>query len=231
MRHETRKPVILATGFSVFPGAPENPTAWAIGELERMRWQPDGAMLVTRVLPVRYDIWNEMDSLLARERPDAVVAFGLSAKATGFTLEAVARNQLGLGRPDAAGAFAHSERLSEGGAVTYASSLPLMEIKEALAKGDLLVAPSDEAGDYVCNLLFYRLMQHIAEAGSPRIAGFVHVPYLEDQLPLLARAGLPTSHLKTLTPAQLIAGTRAILGVVAKTIARAKNSTQSAAGR
>ena len=68
-------------------------------------------------------------------------------------------------------------------------------------------------------------MKHITETGSPRLAGFIHVPYLEDQLPLLARAGLPTSHLKTLTHTQLIAGTRAILGIVAKAVARAENST------
>src|SRR5262245_23007202 len=96
-------PLILATGFSVFPGAPENPTALAITELERTHWQPSGAKLVTRILPVRYDIWQEVGTIIEQAKPDAVIGFGLSAKAAGFTLEATARNQLGLGRPDAGG--------------------------------------------------------------------------------------------------------------------------------
>jgi len=218
MRHETRKPVILATGFSVFPGAPDNPTEWVIGELERTKWQPDGAMLCTRVLPVRYDIWPPFAQVLAHEKPDAVVAFGLSAKATGFTLESTARNQLGLGRPDAAGIPAPAARLYDRGVATYPSGLPLGEIKAALTKSDLPLAPSDDAGDYICNLLFYNLMKHIAEAKAPRLAGFIHVPYLTEQLPILTRAGLPTAHLKTMSKAQLLQGVCAILDVVASQI-------------
>jgi pyrrolidone-carboxylate peptidase len=66
---------ILATGFSVFPGAPENPTEWAIAELARTRWQPDGARLTTHTLPVRFDLWErEFAPLLARTKPDVVDA-------------------------------------------------------------------------------------------------------------------------------------------------------------
>jgi pyroglutamyl-peptidase len=218
MRHDARKPVILATGFSVFPGAPDNPTEWAIGELERTKWQPEGAMLCTRVSPVRYDIWPAFAQVLAHEKPDAVVAFGLSAKATGFTLESTARNQLGLGRPDAAGIPAPAAHLHHRGVATYPSGLPLKEIKDALANADLPLAPSDDAGDYICNLVFYNLMKHIAEAGAPRLAGFIHVPYLTEQLPILTRAGLPTAHLKTMSKAQLLQGVRVILATVAAQI-------------
>ena len=52
------RPLILATGFDVFPGAPENPTAWAIGELAREKWQPAAARLETAVLPVTFDMWE-----------------------------------------------------------------------------------------------------------------------------------------------------------------------------
>ena len=225
MRAQSRHPVILVTGFSVFPGAPENPTAWAIAELERAKWQPDGARLSPHVLPVRYDLWDAaFAGLLARERPDAVVAFGLSAKATGFTLEATARNRIGPGRLDSAGASPSSDRIHETGPATRPSRLPLDEIAAALARQDIPHAPSDDAGDYVCNLLFYRLMTHVAAARRPEIAGFIHVPYLDEQLPRLARAGLATSHLKTLTQAQLMAGTRAILGLVAEALVARVNA-------
>jgi pyroglutamyl-peptidase len=219
-----REPLILATGFSEFPDAPENPTAWAIGELEREAWRPAGARLATRVLSVRYDLWDEeVVPLLDREPPDAVIAFGLSAKAVGFTLESTARNQLGLGRLDAAGACASSDKIHTHGPATQYSRLPLRKIASALQRHAIPCVASDDAGDYICNLLFYRLMTRAATAGAPETAGFIHVPYLDDQLPRLARAGLATNHLKTLTKAQLMLGTRVILGQVAETLsARAK---------
>lgn len=209
---------ILATGFSVFPGAPENPTAWAIGELERERWQLHNAKLVTRTFPVRYDIWRDIAALIECEKPHAVVGFGLSAKATGFTLESTARNQLGEGRPDATGTLATTSHLAEGGTPTYASGLPLAEIEAALRRLNIPVARSDDAGDYICNLYFYHLMKHMAEHGAPRSGGFIHVPYMSEQLPRLERAGLPTANLTTLEPQQLLQGMRTIIGVVAETV-------------
>jgi pyroglutamyl-peptidase len=216
----TDEPLILTTGFFAFPGAPENPTAWAIGELERDGWQPKGARLATRILPVRYDMWErEFVPLLSEQRPNAVVAFGLSAKATGFTLESTARNHLGLGRPDACGAPAPSAWLRDDGPATFDSALPLAEIAAALRRHELPFSPSDDAGDYVCNLLFYRLMAHIGAIGTPSVAGFIHVPYLDEQVARLALTGLPTAHLKSLSAGQLIQGTCAILSVVAETLA------------
>ena len=213
-------PLILATGFSVFPGAPENPTAWAMEELKSSAWRPARARLATRILPVYYDMWeNELGPLLAQAKPDAVVAFGLSAKATGFTLESTARNKFGMGRPDASGTPPPSDKVSDGGGADYPSRLPLREIASTLQRADLPFQHSDDAGDYVCNMLFYRLMAHIEASGAPAVAGFVHVPYLDTQVTRLALTGLATDHLRSMSADQLIQGTRAILTVVADALA------------
>jgi pyroglutamyl-peptidase len=82
----------------------------------------------------------------------------------------------------------------------------------------LPVEISDNAGDYICNLLFYRLMSHRADHGTPRLAGFVHVPFLDEQLPSLSRAGLPTADLRTITKAQLLTGMQTIVEVVAQAL-------------
>ncbi len=222
----THQPLILATGFSVFPGAPENPTAWVMQELKTSGWLPPRARLATRILPVYYDMWeNELGPLLAQAKPDAIVAFGLSAKATGFTLESTAHNRFGLGRPDASGTPPPGDKINDDGPADYRSQLPLREIASTLMRADLPVDRSDDAGDYVCNMLFYRLMAHVEATGAPRIAGFVHVPYLDDQVARLADAGLATSHLKTMTRNQLLQGARAILGVVADALVDAAPKT------
>lgn len=214
----THVPQILVTGFSVFPGAPENPTAWVIAALEQQRWRPDGADLITRILPVRYDIWDDVEQTIDRRQPTAVVAFGLSAKATGFTLEHTARNQLGYGRPDAGGACATASHIADGAPATYPSRLPLHEIEANLTKAGLPVVHSQDAGDYICNLFFYRLMMCAAATGTPLIGGFIHVPYLDEQLPRLALAGLPTEQLTTLTQSQLVQGVQITLTTIAAAI-------------
>lgn len=183
------KPLILATGFGVFPGAPENPTAWAMAEIERTGWQPEGAQLATRTLPVRFDLWDsEMQPLLAGAKPDAVVAFGLSAKTSGITLESTAHNRVAMERPDFTGACAAGDSVVAGGPAVRPTRLPLRDISERLRAARIPMVRSDDAGDYLCNLLFYRLME-AAEAGGPRVAGFVHVPYLDTQVARLAAAG------------------------------------------
>lgn len=212
--------IILATGFSIFPGAPENPTAWVMSELERTGWQPEGARLATRTLPVRFDLWeSELQPLLVSTKPDAVVSFGLSAKATGVTLESTARNVVATDRLDFTGATSPRDRVSVEGPGILPTRLPLREISLALQRENVPMARSDDAGDYLCNLLFYKLME-FAEAGGPKVAGFIHVPYLDVQAARLAATGLPLAQVSTLTEDQLIKGVKAIITVCVGALTR-----------
>lgn len=205
------KPLILATGFGVFPGAPENPTAWAMSEIERSGWQPHGAQLVTRILPVQFDLWErEMQPLLVSAKPDAVVAFGLSAKTSGITLESTAHNRVAVERPDFTGAHAAAESVVAGAAAVRPTRLPLRDMSVTLRAARIPIVRSDDAGDYLCNLLFYRLMD-FAEAGGPRVAGFVHVPYLDTQVARLADAGHALTYGGTLSEAQLVQAVKIIV--------------------
>lgn len=202
---------ILATGFSVFPGAPENPTAWAISALQREGWQPAGARLTTRTLAVRYDVWErELAPLLAETNPDAVVAFGLSAKTTGITLESTARNRIATGRPDFAGATRDEPVLSSTGPSLLPTRLPLADMSLTLHNAKLPVVRSDDAGDYICNLLFYQLLTHAERLGL-RAAGFVHVPYLDTQVARLAAQGRELAFGGTMREAELLEAVKLVL--------------------
>lgn len=217
-------PLILATGFSVFPGAPENPTSWAMAELEREGWQPEGARLTTRTLPVRFDLWErELRPLLAATKPDAVVAFGLSAKTTGITLESTARNRVAKERPDISGACAASVYVADDGAEVLPTRLPLRDISECLRAADVPIVRSDDAGDYLCNLLFYRLIEHAA-AGGPAVAGFLHVPYLDTQIARLAAAGGAPAHGATLSESQLVQAVKIVVECCAKAVRSARTA-------
>ncbi len=210
-----KEKLLLVTGFGVFPGAPENPTAWAMSQLEKSGWQPDGARLVVRTLPVTFDLWDAvMAPLLEELKPDGVVSFGLSAKATGVTLESTARNAVATDRPDFAGACAGSACVDEQGPQIHPTRLPLTDIVSALRRAGIPVARSDDAGDYLCNMLFYRLM-----AAGPAVSGFIHVPYLESQVARLKATGHAINAASTLTDEQMLRATTEVIQTCAQSLA------------
>ena len=172
-----RQPRILITGFSVFPGAPVNPTEHLIHAL---RSNPadlaDLGELRTEILPVEYAaVPAILERLGADFAPDIAIHFGLSAKATGFTLERLARNEIARGKPDNAGVEPPATSIVEG-AAHLPSTLPLQDIASELASAGLPVAWSDDAGGYLCNYLFYLSRSPSLPGFAPPVSGFVHVP-------------------------------------------------------
>lgn len=207
---------ILITGFTPFPTAPENPTEVLIemvrqGEIAT----PEGVAVSAHVLPVEYEAsWARLEELIAQVKPQTLVSFGLSAKATGFTLERLARNEIEATRPDNSGARPVASEILDNGQATLATGLPLDDLFSALSEDGLPVDYSDDAGGYVCNHLFYRCVACEAKE-RPALAGFVHMPYLEEQRARLEATGAIELGLAALTRDQLKRGVEIILQVVA----------------
>ena len=81
---------ILITGFGPFPGAPFNPTEPLVMELARRR---HNVRRVGHVFRVSYEaVDRELTALLAREKPDALIMFGLAARTRHLRVETRARN-------------------------------------------------------------------------------------------------------------------------------------------
>ncbi|MGG6242171.1 peptidase C15 [Nodosilinea sp. AN01ver1] len=77
----------------------------------------------------------------------------------------------------------HLERYGKGNDLALETPLPL----EKLMAGTHLTGISDDAGTYVCNHLYYRLLDAIAQYRWPVQALFVHIPTLTPATqPLLA---------------------------------------------
>src|SRR5436190_17753157 len=96
---------ILLTGFGPFPGAPTNPTGPLVLELTRRRHPAfAGVRRVAHVFKTSYDaVDQELPLLLAREKPDALLMFGLATRTRHFRIETRARNALACSVPDAEG--------------------------------------------------------------------------------------------------------------------------------
>ena len=169
---------ILITGFGPFPGAPYNPTGPLVIELARRR-HPAFANVrrVAHVFPVSYEaVDRELPALLKRERPDALIMFGLAVRAKQMRVEMRARNAITRMVPDVSGQHParrhHSSRGSSDAAICAAprSGSCLRHVATGVP-----VALSRDAGRYLCNYLCWRAAE-AARAGAPRLVAFVHVP-------------------------------------------------------
>lgn len=179
----TRPPRILVTGFSVFPGAPVNPTEALVGILND---EPPAGVAAFRadVLAVEYETVAERLSAIGREfLPDIAIHFGLARECGGFRLERIARNSHSGARPDQAGALPSAARVCAG-PDRLPSTLPLDLIAGRLIAAGLPVEWSDDAGGYLCNTVFTLSAAHACDGLRPVMTGFVHVPPLKEAEPL-----------------------------------------------
>lgn len=205
---EAARPRILVTGFSIFPGAPVNPTEALVGALRAA--PPDGkkvAAFRAEVLAVEYATVAARLSELGRGfSPDIAIHFGLARACDGFRLERLARNTHAHARADQSGGLPLSTRVCDG-PDTLPSTLPLESIAARLAAAGLASQWSDDAGGYLCNTVFTLSLAHGCEGLRPRMAGFVHVPPLKEAEPGNAQA---------MTLGDLVAGARIIIDTCAE---------------
>lgn len=166
---------ILMTGFEPFGGEKKNPSWEAVSRL------PDklcGAEIMRRRLPVTYaGSEAELTRLTEELRPGYVIATGQAGGRTGVSVECCAVNRDHSDRPDNAGETRRYAPISQSGAAAYFTDAPVEKIVAAVRGAGLPCAPSFSAGTYVCNHVYYRLLE---SAGR---ALFVHVPFIPEQVP------------------------------------------------
>ncbi len=179
---DERPPVsvsILITGFGPFPGAPFNPTGVLAEELARRR-HPAFANVrrIAHVFRVSYGaVDRELPLLLASERPDALIMFGVATRSKHLRIETRARNTLARTVPDAAGDIPACSSIRAGGPAALPLRTPAQRLFTAARGTGVPVMISRDAGDYLCNYLCWRAAEAGAR-GAPRVVSFVHVPQI-----------------------------------------------------
>lgn len=198
---------ILLTGFSVFPGAPVNPTEALARVLADDPPAGDGIEAFRAgVLAVDYAGIQGQLSAIGREfLPDIAIHFGLARDCAGFRLERLARNTHADARPDQSGALPATVQVCAG-PETLPSTLPLDLVAERLLYAGLPVEWSDDAGGYLCNTVFMLSLAHACVGLRPAMGGFIHVPPLKEAEPANPSAmGID----------DLVAGARIVVGACA----------------
>jgi pyroglutamyl-peptidase len=164
----------LVTGFDAFGGDATNPSYEAV---RRLQARIGKLTVVTAQLPTSFKRAVPMlRALIKREQPDIVLCVGLAADRHAISVERVAVNLDDARLPDNDGVQPVDKPVVRGGPAAYFSTLPVRRIVARLAAEKIPCELSMSAGSFVCNHVFYRLMDTVAKGNHRMRAGFVHVP-------------------------------------------------------
>lgn len=183
---------VLLTGFDPFGGEPVNPSAAVVQALQDH--VVAGMRVMGAVLPVSFArARRQLRALLRAHQPVAVLALGQAGGRAEIGLERVALNLIDARIADADGAQPLDVPVLTGAPAARFSTAPLKSMLARARAAGWPVGISLSAGSYVCNALYFHLLQALRRRPScPAV--FVHLPWLPEQA---VRQGGPALDLAT----------------------------------
>jgi pyroglutamyl-peptidase len=171
----------LVTGFEPYGGRGRNPAGEVAARLDGS--EIAGVAVVGRNLPVAVATLDEIiPAMLAEVDPAVVIGLGLCPNEAVIRLERVAINLADFEIPDNDGLVLVDQPIDAGATAARFATLPLRRVQEALLKAGIPARLSNSAGTYLCNQALYRFLGAIAERGQAVPCGFLHLPYVPEQV-------------------------------------------------
>ncbi len=194
-----RAPKVLLTGFEPFGGEKLNASAEVVRVLDGRRI--GGCTVQGVMLPCVFGRAKaELVQAIRLVNPRLVICLGQAAGRGEVTPERVAINVDDARIPDNAGAQPVDLPVRKGGPAAYWTGLPIKAIVASLQRRGIPASVSQTAGTFVCNHVFYGLMQALRRRAGVR-GGFIHLPVLPEQ----AMGTQPSLPLETLVEAVSLA--------------------------
>ena len=172
--------VVLVTGFEPFDGEKSNPS-WEI--CRQLGSEIAGVRVETCLVPCEFRRAVEVvAAAIERVHPTFVVCLGQAGGRQRLGVERVAINVDDARIPDNAGAQPIDEFIAANGPPAYFASLPVKAMATAMRAAGVPTEVSNSAGTFVCNHLMYGVLHYLAASGHRARAGFIHVPFSEEQV-------------------------------------------------
>ena len=174
------KQKVLLTGFEPFGGERVNPSWEAVKQLHGE--VIDDVTLVAEQIPTVFGkSVAVMEQLIQQHNPDIVICVGQAGGRLHITPERVAINMDDARIPDNQGNQPIDEPIADKGPVAYWSTIPIKRIVENMKESNIPASVSHTAGTFVCNHIFYGLMDYITRTSSSIRGGFIHIPFIPEQ--------------------------------------------------
>jgi len=171
---------VLLTGFDPFGGEKINPAFEAVKHLPS---NIKGHEIVKLEIPTVFgDSIRTVATAIEREQPDIVICVGQAGGTSVIKVERIAINLEEAEIEDNKGCRPDGSQIDAHGKNAYFATIPVKLIVEELLNNKIPAAVSYSAGTFVCNHVFYGLMQLLESTYSDTLGGFIHVPYLPEQV-------------------------------------------------
>ncbi|MGL5279139.1 MAG: pyroglutamyl-peptidase I [Cetobacterium sp.] len=188
---------VLITGFDPFGGESINP-AWEA--VKAMKDSIDGIEVVKLQIPTVFK--KSAEKLFAgidEHKPDVVICIGQAGGRYDMSVERVAINMDDGRIPDNEGYQPIDTPVYGDGENAYFATLPIKGIVEEIKAARIPASVSNTAGTYVCNHIMYSLLYYISKNNLNIKGGFIHVPYITEQV--VDKKNMPYMEVATITKA------------------------------
>lgn len=178
---------VLVTGFEPFGGDKVNPSYEAV---KMMKDEIPGVEIIKASIPVVFGkSIQRLEELIKGENPDIVICVGQAGGRFELSVERVAINIDDARIADNDGNQPVDEKVFQDGESAYFSTLPIKAIVEEMRRENVPASVSNSAGTYVCNHIMYGLL-YLIDKKYPNIrGGFIHVPFIPQQI--IGKANTP----------------------------------------
>jgi pyroglutamyl-peptidase len=172
---------ILVTGFEPFGGEAVNASWEAARRLDG--WRCGDHVAVAVMLPCVYDASvDAFAEAFERLKPHAALMTGQAARRGLVCVERFARNVGNATTPDNRGRLKAAAEFNDG-PERLDATVPAAEIVRAIRNAGLPARASTNAGDYVCNHLYYGALAFVRRVSPETPAVFLHLPATPEQSP------------------------------------------------
>lgn len=171
---------VLITGFDPFGGEKVNPAWLAVKD---MKEKIAGAEIVKVQVPTVFgDSIDKLNQAIEMEKPDITLCIGQAGGRYEISVERVAINVDDARIPDNKENQPIDKAIYEDGKNAYFAKLPIKAMVKNVRDNNIPAAVSNTAGTFVCNHIMYGLL-YLIEKNYPEMkGGFVHVPFIVEQV-------------------------------------------------
>ncbi|SFM86793.1 pyroglutamyl-peptidase [Izhakiella capsodis] len=177
---------VLITAFEPFDGETVNPSWEAVRQLDQRELM--GATVVACLLPCEFgQSLVVLKQAINRLRPTLVMATGQAGGRSEVSVERIGINIDDARIADNRGRQPVDQPIVPEGPAAYFATLPIKAMVAAIREAGIPAVISQTAGTYVCNHVLYSLLHYLHHAMPEVRGGFIHIPYLPEQV--VARQG------------------------------------------
>lgn len=173
---------LVLTGFDPFGPHERNPSGETVATLAAEAAARPWRIVDTLLLSTCYEAGATpvLERLSRTADADCYVMLGLGGRSHPVRLERFALNVMDSALPDNAAVTRNGERIRTDGPTARETALDLVPLRNHVRTRGFECVISNHAGTYVCNDLYYRVLDHIARERLQAQALFVHIPEAYD---------------------------------------------------